>query len=97
MGLGAMASIACSWLLQHWSHVSSSSSVLASFSRLRKKEGRAQYYFMKHGRMEIECLHDLSWSIENCATSVRSGLFPQPVRTLYARTSYPAPHRAGRR
>src|SRR3954469_14548394 len=48
-------------------------------SRLRKKEGRAQYYFMKHGRMEIECLHDLSWSIENCATSVRSGLFPQPV------------------
>jgi len=30
--------------------------------------------------MEIECLHDLSWSIENCATSVRSGLFPQPVR-----------------
>src|SRR4051794_14568712 len=51
-----------------------------SLNRLRKKEGRAQYYFMKHGRMEIECLHDLSWSIENCATSVRSGLFPQPAR-----------------
>src|SRR3954447_26276647 len=51
-----------------------------SLSRLRKKEGRAQYYFMKHGRMEIECLHDLSWSIENCATSVRSKLFPQPVK-----------------
>src|SRR4051794_18093038 len=52
-----------------------------SLNRLRKKEGRAQYYFMKHGRMEIECLHDLSWSIENCATSVRSGLFPQPAKS----------------
>jgi integrase len=30
--------------------------------------------------MEIKCLHDLSWSIENCATSVCSGLFPQPAR-----------------
>jgi len=56
--------------------------VSRKLNRLRKKEGRAQYYFMKHGRMEIECLHDLSWSIENCATSVRSGLFPQPVKSL---------------
>jgi hypothetical protein len=38
--------------------------------------------------MEIKCLHDLSWSIENCATSVRSGLFPQPVNLS---------HPAGRR
>jgi TnpA family transposase len=35
--------------------------------------------------MEIKCLHDLSWSIENCATSVRSGLFPQPDKGHYRR------------